>query len=1209
MCKFDKIGLFIGTFLLGCVLFSCSAFNQDVKGFLQKYTETAAIEKMEIAGTYPRNSAGTTCLTSDEDVNINFYLRNPQKYDLIFKYEFDNSQTGDFSQTIPLTYEQGFDKTSLKVTLPQRFLLEVDKSNKDLSGKITIKEPASGRDFDYYPLTLHANSVPPKVENACFQLDREIDGEYIICFFLPDVDSTSVAEMIKHKNDTRKIYFNNELRYFSHGKIYKDASLDSSGVWNFENEDTNFLTVAPVLYPSETGYVFKSSECPLGYSPVYYMSKIGQSTDKLSFAIKVVDDEGLSSVSEFSNQAKELSSPFISNIAELRNGVSVDEDTGLYEIEISHNGKTVDGDDCGEVNISYSVYDIASYEIPLITGNANGKAKIKLSKGRYKITAKANKAYYITSTEYSSANASEAPDGIWLKSPAKFYISENGSNAEGLGSRTSPFRSIQKAIEVFNSGVSVTPPEFNADDGCEIVIMNDITPDAEYDTFAGTSVSEKALVNLNGNYSYIISGYNGETHSISAGGTSQTGDRRVIFNQSEKPVTLKNIIVTGGYLTDDEGSGYYDTTNGTVIFDNVQFTANTGNKGAVSFNGILQIDSANIYDNKNISGEQSNVYIKENKTITVTKNLNGSKIGITTEKVPQNASETVVITSGYGYGTINDSLPGIIFASDSSFGITYEDANYEAVVAMSGGGANIGIAKKPEIVLVSHLMRETDVAAEIYCGGSLTFKIVNNEGSEITDSCNISYKLKMFKKEISADYYSADSLEKGKVNISSSIEPGTYTLVVSYLYGIGKNAVSAEDEFIVAVKEKDDLTLMTTPPASGTSVSVSTVSSLNKISEWVKDGNTLQGVTITLEKDITLDESFNGIGYYYEDPGTHDVTVKSFAGTFNGNGHSVDITNMKSDTFGLFVSVEGNAHVKNVVVTGTVNAPTSYSGMIYTLVGNSIVENCESRVGYNGNGWYGSIVNWIGGGVVKNCRNYGDMNTVANNVGGIVNSWNGGTIESCENYGNIICTSTAYNIGGIVSETGNFTTGQLILNCANYGNITAENGTQVGGVVGSVQGAAIIENCANYGNLTALHTVGGLAGQISSSTMPKFINCLIAGRIELLTDDTTLALKRGFVAGSNTGSALYYDGAYYLKDNIYCNGILCDSHPCLINMMGTGTGKGTSFTHDSSGCTAEEIPPVDLLFKLNNYSSEHSSEGCRQWKYGSNGYPVLVEAE
>jgi len=666
-------------------------FNEPINDFFKEYTELAAIERQIISGDYKKNSSDIVCFPSDDSRTITYYLRNPQSYKLTFGYEFNNAVTKNYAVSSPIRLTQSDDKNYLTLTIPQELLQAVDTDSKDLSGKITMYEPMSGRYFESYSVTAHANSVPPAVQNACFQLSSSDNGTYIICFYIPDVSAEAYSI---HTKDTRKIYFNGKLRYFNLGKIYKNAEY-SDGNWSFSNEDSDFVTTKPVgMTTSETGYDFTTSTPPVSSSAVYYKSGIAQSTETVPFEITVEDDEGLSNVVKISNSAQQLNPPVIANMTELSNGVAVDDDTGLFEIVITHDGLATDGSACGTVKIDYEVWNTNTGNI-YRTGEGEGDTKIKLPKGKYKILATASKAFYIRSNYYDSSTAGE----IKLTSNARFYVSETGSNTEGLGSKVYPYKTIQRAVTEFADGI--TRDEYLATATCEIFVMSDLT--AEDEEVAG----DKKLVELNSSYKYEISGYNNTKYTIDMAEKSKER-----FFRIENKVILKNLVFKNGH-------GIIVSTGGDLTLENVDFTKNSNYNGSVLYigdgnvtykggkiyentstdpletgtyygavylkngTGSLNVYSLSVYNNVDKNNKPSNIYIAQNKVINVKGDLSDCKLGIVSEAVPS-IENPVVVTNGFGYGTTNTKKPGSIFTCDGDYGVTYNDDG-EVIVALSGG--------------------------------------------------------------------------------------------------------------------------------------------------------------------------------------------------------------------------------------------------------------------------------------------------------------------------------------------------------------------------------------------------------------------------------------------------------------------------------------------------------------------------------------------
>ena len=86
-----KKGLLAKIFSLTAVLAafgSCELFENDVEDFMEKYTETAAIEAHEIHANTYEDGYEQLCIASEEDADITFYMRNPKQFQLIPSVSF-----------------------------------------------------------------------------------------------------------------------------------------------------------------------------------------------------------------------------------------------------------------------------------------------------------------------------------------------------------------------------------------------------------------------------------------------------------------------------------------------------------------------------------------------------------------------------------------------------------------------------------------------------------------------------------------------------------------------------------------------------------------------------------------------------------------------------------------------------------------------------------------------------------------------------------------------------------------------------------------------------------------------------------------------------------------------------------------------------------------------------------------------------------------
>jgi len=269
--------------------------------------------------------------------------------------------------------------------------------------------------------------------------------------------------------------------------------------------------------------------------------------EEVRFSITLRDEGGLSTTSYISTTAEKLRKPII-NIEDTN---AADEDTGYFTFTITHNGKSftqqyvtttdettgtpttttvTEEHDCGAVTVNYSIKKSGGTEI-YKSGSADGTASVKLPKGVYNITAWATKAYFVASDE-TTANDKK------VTQRARFYVSETGSDDEGTGAKAYPYRTIQKALDVFNAGI---PNDYNANDTCEVRVVSNLTAPSNFNWTtkdAFISIPQRSLATVK------ITGYNG-TYIVNAGTPGASSKR--IFTTGTNPATveIENLKFTG----------------------------------------------------------------------------------------------------------------------------------------------------------------------------------------------------------------------------------------------------------------------------------------------------------------------------------------------------------------------------------------------------------------------------------------------------------------------------------------------------------------------------------------------------------------------------------------------------------------------------------------------------------------------------------------
>lgn len=216
-------------------------------------------------------------------------------------------------------------------------------------------------------------------------------------------------------------------------------------------------------------------------------------------------------------------------------------------------------------------------------------------------------------------------------------------------------------------------------------------------------------------------------------------------------------------------------------------------------------------------------------------------------------------------------------------------------------------------------------------------------------------------------------------------------------------------------------------------LTVSSGEEMNKLAELVNAGNTMKGVTITLQNDVTLDSMIGS-------------SVKKFSGTFDGNGKTITSTARLNS---IFYYVE-YGRIKNVISEGEfLNAGIAY------FCNYGIIENCKNNARI-------SESDRFGGGIVgelmydskiKNCINNGYVTGIGD-IGGIAGwTFDGSSILNCINLGEIKNTNTgSADTGGIVGNE-NASSSFAINNCVNVGTVAGHG--DVDAIIGGLNKAVI----------------------------------------------------------------------------------------------------------------------------------------------------------
>ena len=262
------------TLLSACSNPTSDSFEEPVHDYFDKYTNTAAIEKQEIRVATQKDSSGTTCISSDGDKTITFYLRNPRNYTLNLNTSFSALDSPNAIQI-----EQDMqDKTIIRLTYSQDYLLEHD-GGQQIGGTIYLTESETHREFDSYSFSLKCNTPPPGVKGQSVQTDGH---NYIVCFYVPTTELGNAT----HGHEAHTVFISGEAV----ATIGTDGSITAKPGKNISTAAPPGLAVIPGSGASE--FTGNSAGCTALY---YDTGHLSSSEEFIRWSIYLEDEGGFKS--------------------------------------------------------------------------------------------------------------------------------------------------------------------------------------------------------------------------------------------------------------------------------------------------------------------------------------------------------------------------------------------------------------------------------------------------------------------------------------------------------------------------------------------------------------------------------------------------------------------------------------------------------------------------------------------------------------------------------------------------------------------------------------------------------------------------------------------------------------------------------------------------------------------------------------------------
>lgn len=268
--KFATTLLFSILFL---IFFACevptASWDEPVHDYFEYYTNTAAVEKIDVRSAGVEDNSETTCISSDGDKTVNFYLRNPKNYKLDTTFDLE---AADGIAAVQDTD----DRSVISITYPQTFL-GGKEGGQSIGGTIALKEHETQREFESYTFKLKCNTPPPAVTGASVQISG---GTYWVCFYLP----SSALGNAPHNLDQHRILINGS-----------SVNVPGSSAEFYSASDLLLASgTAPASLSPAGGNSAFNTTAPDGYTAFYYNTGLSVSEGERAYHIKLEDDDGLS---------------------------------------------------------------------------------------------------------------------------------------------------------------------------------------------------------------------------------------------------------------------------------------------------------------------------------------------------------------------------------------------------------------------------------------------------------------------------------------------------------------------------------------------------------------------------------------------------------------------------------------------------------------------------------------------------------------------------------------------------------------------------------------------------------------------------------------------------------------------------------------------------------------------------------------------------
>lgn len=726
-------------------------YEEPVNEYFRKYTETAAIGRMDNRNVIVRDLSGAECISSESDKILLFYLRNPQGYRLNLQFLCAPDGTEVSAPAVQLV-QNNRDRTVLSLTYSRSFLLEKEGGD-PIGGTITLVEAETLREFDSYSYSLKCNTPPPGLSAAILQSADSPTGsgkEFVLCFYLP----SELLSSPTHNKDTHILHISD-----------MQVELNQTNPSDLTGTPLTSTLPSGIGPIRENGPLFNTTEIPSGYSAAYMYTGISADTeDELSYTLYITDDDGLSSPKvSVSTCMEKLAPPLLLVDGEPvgENGVIYIEDSTGYTGTVITAAATTTGESVSGTKVAFTITesatDYAKADGSAIYPYKNSPYALKIGDtGTYTLKATAIKQGYATSDE--------ATYTFTVKQSANFYVSE-GAAEDGNGTKAKPFKTVQEAIDA----LSQMDPD---SDRSVCIFITGTVRGCTVISSSGTNAITTGIAD-----SIVIQKEKGASSAALDG----NGDGTVLTINTNVPLKIKNLKITSGSA--ENGGGIHILGSSKVSLVNAQIVGNTATKlgGGIYNEGILYLSGSTMIGNAgtgiatassygNLAHENgAGIYNKTGGKVYLGYGIDGEKTALSggvCRNFLQNYSNSTALGGGiYNGGNVYFDTGNI------SYNFAYNGAGIYTVgnVEMSGGTieGNEGTAEN-----------DAGCGAGVYVGAGKTLKLSGS--AKIKNNKNMSHGAGVYLS------FNGSKLDMNGGTISGNIAKTNGGAI--YMHGMGSDA-------------------------------------------------------------------------------------------------------------------------------------------------------------------------------------------------------------------------------------------------------------------------------------------------------------------------------------------------------------------------------------------------------------------------------------